>query len=136
MISLCPSHLLESYHMVRRSRFDGLFFCFKLSYGIILPGVKVVATWATIAKVGRLFRTLITGISGFVGSHLAEHLLQLGNWSVAGTAYGSGEQNIAHLRARLTIYEAELSQLGTVQAIVEDSRPDVVFHLAAQPIAS
>lgn len=79
-------------------------------------------------------RALITGISGFVGSHLAEHLLQLGGWDVAGTVYGGGEQNIAHLRQRLTLYDAELSALETVQHIVEDSRPDVIFHLAAQPL--
>ena len=81
-------------------------------------------------------RALITGISGFVGSHLAEHLLQLGDWEVAGTVYGGGEHNIAHLRDRLTLYQAELSALETVQGIVEDSRPDVIFHLAAQPIPS
>ncbi len=81
-------------------------------------------------------RALITGISGFVGSHLAEHLLQLGDWAVAGTVYGSGDDNIRHLRERLTLYEAELSALETVQGIVEDSKPDVIFHLAAQPIPS
>ncbi len=81
-------------------------------------------------------RALITGISGFVGSHLAEHLLQLGDWTIAGTVYGGGDQNIAHLRNRLTLYEAELSPLETVQGIVENSRPDVIFHLAAQPIPS
>jgi GDP-4-dehydro-6-deoxy-D-mannose reductase len=85
---------------------------------------------------GGCLRALITGISGFVGSHLAEHLVQLGNWTIAGTMYGGGEQNIAHLRERLAIYQAELSALGTVQGIIEDSRPDVVFHLAAQPIPS
>lgn len=81
-------------------------------------------------------RALITGISGFVGSHLAEHLLQLGNWEVAGTVYGGSERNIAHLLERLALYEAELSVQETVRGIVEDSRPDVIFHLAAQPVAS
>jgi GDP-4-dehydro-6-deoxy-D-mannose reductase len=80
-------------------------------------------------------RALITGISGFVGSHLAEHLLQLGGWSVAGTVFG-GYESITHLRARLKLYEAELSALGTVLSIVDDCRPDVIFHLAAQPIPS
>jgi GDP-4-dehydro-6-deoxy-D-mannose reductase len=80
-------------------------------------------------------RALITGISGFVGSHLAEHLLDLGAWTVAGTVYG-GNENIAHLRERLVLYEAELSELQTVRNIIEDSRPDAIFHLAAQPIPS
>jgi GDP-4-dehydro-6-deoxy-D-mannose reductase len=81
-------------------------------------------------------RALITGISGFVGSHLAECLLQLGGWTVAGTVYGSGAENIAPLREKLTLYEAELSGVETVLGIVEDTRPDVIFHLAAQPIPS
>lgn len=81
-------------------------------------------------------RALITGVSGFVGSHLAEHLLQLGDWTVAGTVYGGGDGNIRHLRERLKLYEAELSALETVQGIVEDSQPDVIFHLAAQPVPS
>ena len=80
-------------------------------------------------------RALITGISGFVGSHLADHLLALGGWSVAGTVWG-GDRNIAHLRDKLTLYEGELSALERVQEIIEDSRPDVLFHLAAQPIPS
>jgi len=78
-------------------------------------------------------RALITGISGFVGSHLAEHLLDLGTWTVAGTVYG-GDENIAHLRDRLELYEAELSELETVRNIIEDSRPDAIFHLAEQPL--
>ena len=111
-----------------------VYFYFTPSYAIILP-LTIVAQ-LRIAREGGCLRGLITGISGFVGSHLAEHLLQLGNWTVAGTVYGSGEQSIAHLREKLTLYEAELSALGTVQGIVEDSRPDAIFHLAAQPIPS
>ena len=38
-------------------------------------------------------RALITGISGFVGSHLAEYLLEHTDWHVAGTVYGP-EENI------------------------------------------
>lgn len=78
-------------------------------------------------------RALITGISGFVGSHLAEHLLALGGWEVSGTVYGR-KDNIAHLGERLTLYPAELSRLEVVQYIVEETRPDCIFHLAAQPI--
>lgn len=80
-------------------------------------------------------RALITGISGFVGSHLAEHLLASGGWSVSGAVYGEA-RNIDHLRDRLTLYEGELSELSRVREIVEDSRPDAIFHLAAQPVVS
>ena len=80
-------------------------------------------------------RALITGISGFVGSHLAEHLLALGEWSVCGTVYGD-DRNITHLRDMLTLYKGELSSLERVRNIIKDSGPDAVFHLAAQPIPS
>lgn len=78
-------------------------------------------------------RALITGISGFVGSHLAEYLLTHTDWQVTGTVYGRLD-NIAHLRDRLTLYPAELSRLEVVRFIVDEVRPDYIFHLAAQPI--
>jgi GDP-4-dehydro-6-deoxy-D-mannose reductase len=78
---------------------------------------------------------LITGISGFVGSHLAEYLLAHTDWQVAGTVYGRLD-NIVHLRERLALYPAELSRLEVVRFIVEETQPDFLFHLAAQPIPS
>ena len=80
-------------------------------------------------------QALITGISGFVGSHLAEYLLEHADWQVAGTVYGP-EDNIAPLRDRLELYPAELSELETVISIVERAKPDYIFHLAAQPLVS
>ncbi len=80
-------------------------------------------------------RALITGISGFVGSHLAEYLLEHTDWHVAGTVYGP-EDNIEHLRDRLELYPAELSKLETVTSILEQAKPDRIFHLAAQPLVS
>lgn len=80
-------------------------------------------------------RALITGISGFVGSHLAEHLLGSGDWQVAGTVFGP-DSNIAHLKSRLELYPAELSHLDVVTFILEQAEPDVIFHLAAQPLVS
>lgn len=80
-------------------------------------------------------RALITGISGFVGSHLAEYLLEHTDWQVAGTVYGP-EENIAHCRDRLELYPAELSELETVISIMERAKPDYIFHLAAQPLVS
>ncbi len=78
-------------------------------------------------------RALITGISGFVGSHLAEFLLHETDWQVAGTVYGRLD-NIAHLRDHVTVYPAELSRLEVVRFILDETRPDYIFHLAAQPI--
>jgi GDP-4-dehydro-6-deoxy-D-mannose reductase len=78
-------------------------------------------------------RALITGISGFVGSHLAEYLLARGDWEVAGTVYGPYD-NIQPIMSDLELYPAELSKLPVVEFILDRARPDVVFHLAAMAV--
>jgi GDP-4-dehydro-6-deoxy-D-mannose reductase len=80
-------------------------------------------------------KALITGISGFVGSYLAEYLLENTGWQVAGTVFGP-YSNIADLYDRLELYPAELSRLDVMTFILEQSLPDVIFHLAAQPLVS
>ncbi|MEA3345552.1 MAG: GDP-mannose 4,6-dehydratase [Chloroflexota bacterium] len=80
-------------------------------------------------------RALITGISGFVGSHLAEHLLANTDWEIAGTIYRS-DHNIRHLADRLELYPAELSRLPVVEFVLKWAHPDVIFHLAAQSLTS
>jgi GDP-4-dehydro-6-deoxy-D-mannose reductase len=82
-----------------------------------------------------VLKALITGISGFVGSHLAEHLLATTDWEVAGTVFGP-YGNIAELCGQLELYPAELSRLDVMTFILEQSNPDVIFHLAAQPLVS
>jgi GDP-4-dehydro-6-deoxy-D-mannose reductase len=80
-------------------------------------------------------KALITGISGFVGSHLAEYLLEATDWQVAGTLFGP-YGNIANLHGRLELYPAELSRLEVMTFILEQARPDAIYHLAAQPLVS
>jgi GDP-4-dehydro-6-deoxy-D-mannose reductase len=82
-----------------------------------------------------VLKALITGISGFVGSHLAEYLLENTDWEVAGTVFGP-YGNIADLCGTLELYPAELSRLDVMTFIMEQARPDVIFHLAAQPLVS
>jgi GDP-4-dehydro-6-deoxy-D-mannose reductase len=80
-------------------------------------------------------KALITGISGFVGSYLSEHLLETTDWELAGTVFGPID-NIASLCDRLELYPAELSRLDVMAFILERAQPDVIFHLAAQPLVS
>ena len=80
-------------------------------------------------------KALITGISGFVGSHLAEYLLNNRSWNVAGTVFGPA-QNIAHIQNRLELFPLELSELDTVARLLDQTKPDYIFHLAAQPLVS
>ena len=80
-------------------------------------------------------RALITGISGFVGSHLAEYLLEATDWEIAGTVFGP-YGSIADLSSELELYPAELSRVDVVTFILEQARPDAIIHLAAQPLVS
>jgi GDP-4-dehydro-6-deoxy-D-mannose reductase len=78
-------------------------------------------------------KALITGISGFVGTHLTEYLLRETDCEVAGTVYGPMD-SIAQWQDQLHLYPAELSRLETVSSILSDAQPDLIFHLAAQPL--
>jgi GDP-4-dehydro-6-deoxy-D-mannose reductase len=78
-------------------------------------------------------RALITGVSGFVGSHLAEYLLAETDWEVSGTVYGPYD-SISQVCDRLRPYPAELSRLPVVEFVLEQTRPDVIFHLAAMAV--
>jgi GDP-4-dehydro-6-deoxy-D-mannose reductase len=80
-------------------------------------------------------KALITGVSGFVGSHLAEHLLAQTGWEIAGTVYGPYE-NIDDICDRLQLFPAELSQLRVVEFVLQQTRPDVIFHLAAMAVTA
>lgn len=80
-------------------------------------------------------KALITGISGFVGTHLTGYLLEQTDWQIAGTVFGP-YSSIKPWWDRLEIYPAELSRLEVVAFVLEQVRPDYVFHLAAQPLVS
>jgi GDP-4-dehydro-6-deoxy-D-mannose reductase len=79
-------------------------------------------------------RALITGITGFAGSHLAEYLLaEHPDVEVFGIyRWRSRMENIEHLRSKVTLLECDLRDYTSVHAALTASRPDYVFHLAAQ----
>ncbi|MFX1532379.1 MAG: GDP-mannose 4,6-dehydratase [Promethearchaeota archaeon] len=79
-------------------------------------------------------RVLITGISGFAGSHLAEQLLDLG-CEVHGTIRRHAvpmHENIEHLRGKVLLHEADITSAERILGIFEKIRPNAVFHLAAE----
>jgi GDP-4-dehydro-6-deoxy-D-mannose reductase len=78
-------------------------------------------------------RVLITGVTGFVGSHLADYLQAQDGIEVLGThRWRSRMDNIAHLRGRIGLVECDLGDAPAVRRMLEAVRPDRVFHLAAQ----
>jgi GDPmannose 4,6-dehydratase len=88
-------------------------------------------------------RALITGISGMVGSHLTDFLLDKTDWDIYGTCrWRSPLDNLQHLlprandKDRLYFIYADLRDYISLQNAVEQARPDYVFHLAAQSYPS
>jgi GDP-4-dehydro-6-deoxy-D-mannose reductase len=78
-------------------------------------------------------RVLITGLTGFVGSHLADYLVGRGDVEVFGThRWRSRMDNVEHLRKRMRLVECELRDAAAVRRVLRDVRPDRIFHLAAQ----
>ena len=82
---------------------------------------------------------LITGITGMVGSHLAEFVLKNTDWKIFGMCrWRSPLDNIEtliptiNLKDRITLLYGDLRDTLSIQSVVEQSRPDYVFHLAAQ----
>jgi GDP-4-dehydro-6-deoxy-D-mannose reductase len=78
-------------------------------------------------------KSLITGITGFAGSHLAEYLLSRGDCEVHGTMrWRSRTENIVHLDGRITTHVCDIRDATAMHELIRDLRPDRVYHLAAQ----
>ncbi|MEO0092193.1 MAG: GDP-mannose 4,6-dehydratase [candidate division WOR-3 bacterium] len=78
-------------------------------------------------------KALITGITGFAGSHLAEYLLAQKDCSVFGIyRWRSRMENINHILNKIKLYECDLRDAVSVNNVLKQVKPDMIFHLAAQ----
>lgn len=84
-------------------------------------------------------KALITGITGMVGSHLADFLLANTDWDIYGVCrWRSPLDNVQHLlkraneKDRLFFEYADLNDEISLIKVINDIKPDFVFHLAAQ----
>lgn len=77
---------------------------------------------------------LITGITGFVGSHLADYILaNYPDTKVSGLArWRAPKDNIRHILDKITLEPGDLSDLPSLTSLLLQLKPDVIFHLAAQ----
>lgn len=73
-------------------------------------------------------RVLITGVGGFIGYHLTEHLLSKG-CTVVGTELGECQNKIYE---RISVLQCDVLDFDKVKSIIHELDPDVIFHLAAQ----
>jgi GDP-4-dehydro-6-deoxy-D-mannose reductase len=80
-------------------------------------------------------KILVTGVTGFAGSFLAEHLLsQPSDQQIFGTYLSeSGLKNVQHLQDSLTLTRVDLTDFESVKKLIEEVKPDEIYHLAAFP---
>jgi GDP-4-dehydro-6-deoxy-D-mannose reductase len=79
-------------------------------------------------------RVLITGITGFAGSHLADYILQNHpEVEVYGLVrWRSRLENILHIMDKIKALEADLKDTISLKKALQEAKPDRIFHLAAQ----
>ena len=79
-------------------------------------------------------RVLITGITGFAGSHLADYILEnhpevklygLIRWR-------SPMENILHIQDKIELHQGDLKDIVSLKKCLAEIKPDRIFHLAAQ----
>ncbi len=76
-------------------------------------------------------RILITGITGFVGGHLVEHLAEMGGHTLAGVSRRSEWPTaLAHLAPHAKLVAADLRDAARLETVIREFGPDWVFHLA------
>ena len=78
-------------------------------------------------------KILITGITGFVGSHLAEYCLTKPNVKLYGTFLIAKEiKNLEHIKKKITFLKCDLTKKEQVKKVILKVKPDKIFHLVGQ----
>ena len=82
-------------------------------------------------------KILITGITGFVGSHLAEYCLEK-KVNVFGFKryHLSNMQNVLHIEKDICWYDCDMMDMKAVGKRINEIKPDIIFHMASQSFVS
>ena len=79
----------------------------------------------------------ITGISGFVGSHMAKYLLHTGA-NVYGLVKRQSDGHTPHnleymgIENEIELLEGDVRDISSIASALDRAKPDIIFHLAAQ----
>lgn len=77
-------------------------------------------------------KVFVTGVTGFAGSFLAEHLLSLGNFAIKGTYLTEESLSlISSIKEKIELIKLNLLDDAKVNLLIGEYKPDIVFHLAA-----
>lgn len=77
-------------------------------------------------------KVLITGISGFAGSHLTEYLISKNNYQISGTyLLDYSLENLFSVKNKISLFKIDLTDASGVLNLIKITKPDLIFHLAA-----
>jgi GDP-4-dehydro-6-deoxy-D-mannose reductase len=80
-------------------------------------------------------KALITGITGFAGSHLAEYLLSQNKYEISGIHSTDRHlDNVTSIKDKVELTRVDLNDAGKTAEVIQKQKPDVIFHLAASAI--
>lgn len=76
-------------------------------------------------------KCLITGVAGFIGSHLADYLIEQGHEVCGVDNFFTGD--ISNVNERVKFYKVDITNREALELVFEIEKPDWVFHEAANP---
>jgi GDP-mannose 4,6-dehydratase len=83
-----------------------------------------------------MIKSLITGVGGFVASHLADYLLEMKEEVIGTYRWNEDLQRIKHLKNKITMTELDLNDLSSCLTVIKYYKPQYIYHLAAQSYVS
>jgi len=83
-----------------------------------------------------MITSLITGVGGFVASHLADLLLEKGEKVIGTYRWTEDLGKIEHIKDKINLVPCDLLDLSSFFRAIKEFKPDYIYHLAAQSYVS